>query len=192
MTLFNEHPDEMTGKTVNKPRTRDMLFERLLSIFHPSLTLDAIPDTVRARLNKACKKFREWPGFDMSEVMVRYGRMKGRTRWTTALALANHWDEFGDTPENVTRQPGMPSQAEQDAQRQSNEMHRRQCEEEQAGRDKARLIVQAAPGGVADALLKEWREQPENEAYVKRGYGKSPTDRCCVRWIAEQLEARNV
>lgn len=192
MTLFNEHPDWMSGKMASKPapKKRDMLFERLLSIFHPLLTLDNVPDGVRGRLNIACKRFREWPGFNMSEVMTRYGRMRGRTTWRTPLALANNWDQFADDERTV--QPGAPSQAEQDADRRANEIHDRRCEEEQAARDRARIVVMDAPAGVAEALLGGWRDMPENAAYVRVGHGKNPTDRCCVRWIAEQLEARNV
>ena len=189
MDLFNEHPDKMVGKTVNEPRTRDMLFERLLSIFHPSLKLDAIPDTVRARLNKACSQFRAWPGFNESELMMRYGRMKGNTRWTTALALSGHWDEFGGAPV-CTTQPGMPSQAEQMADSYSEEIHRCQCEDEGHARDKARHTVQAAAGGVAEAFLKLWLALPENAHLAGRRW--TPMDRLCVCWIAEQLEARNV
>lgn len=188
--LFNEHPDWMTGRMVSKPaKKRDMLFERLLSIFHPLLTLDNVPDGVRGRLNIACKRFREWPDFNMSEVMVRYGRMRGRTTWRTPLALANNWDQFADDERTV--QPGTPSQASQDADRREREVHRQLCEREQVERDQARIIVLALPDGGA-SLLKEWHKLPESEAWMKHGYGKNPTDLPCVRWIAAEAEARDV
>lgn len=192
MGLFNEHPDWMTGKMASKPaKKRDMLFEWMLSRFHPTLTLDSIPDMARARLNKACKEIRQWPGFDdtdRNELNVRYGRMMGRTRWTTPIAFASHWDEFEDAAPG-TRQPNMPSLAAGMASRHEQASVRRQMEDESAERNRAYQAVQLADANVVKALHAEWTADPDNAHYVQSA--PLPTSKLCVRWIADRLEARN-
>lgn len=194
MTLFNEHPDRMTGKKALEPRESKVLrndawqelFQAAEAAFYPS----GIADGQRAQVAKLVDDLLQ-KGATAAEFKrrhERYGELFPRTVCTLP-AMLNQWDTCA-APGPRT-QPGMPSTAEQMADRYSEQIHRRQCEQEQAERDKARVIVQEAPGGVADALLKEWLALPCNSYSYLAERSWSPTDRCCVRWIAAKLEARN-
>lgn len=190
-SLFTEDADFMDGKTdvrqkKKPPHPRDEDWSKLFKLCEETFYPSGIADCQRARVVKLVDGLRQ-KGASVANFgarMDRYGHLFPNSVRTLA-AMLSQWDTC--EPVGRTRQPGMPSDEEQERERREADAHRLLCDEESAARNRAFQVVQLADPNVVKRIYEEWKA--DNPGLVR--HAPLATNRLCVRDIADRLEARN-